>query len=292
MSRLQADLALMFAAVIWGTAFLFQKSAMDHLGPLMFIGARGVLAVVVLAPLAVREARRVTAPIDAKFWNIALLGGVAFFAGAWLQQEGIKTATVTNTSFLTALYVVLTPFVAWLASGKTPSPAVWVAALLSLVGTWLLGGGTLGAFSVGDALVAASALFWAAHVVITGRAAPYERPIGFTAVEFAVVGVLGLLGAVLFEVVSVEGLRRASIDIIYVGVLSSAVTFTLMTAALQHTPPSEAAVIVSTEVLFAAAAAYLVLGERLTPIGWAGAALILLAILIVQAAPMLRARAR
>ena len=292
MRRLHADLALLFAAAVWGTAFLFQKSAMDHVGPLLFVAARGAVAVLALVPFAVREARRTTASADAGLWWIAVVGGAAFFVGAWLQQEGIRTATVTNTGFLTALYVVVTPFIAWLVTGKAPSWLVWTAALLSLLGTWLLGGGTLDAFSKGDMLVALSAVFWATHVVITGRAGRYARPIGFTVAQFAVVGILGAAGAAVFEEVRIEGLARAAVDIAFVGLLSTALTFTLLTVALQHTPPSEAAVIVSTEVLFAAGAAYLVLGERLGAIGWAGAGLILLAILLVQLGPALGAPRR
>ncbi|HEX5998978.1 MAG TPA: DMT family transporter [Hyphomicrobiaceae bacterium] len=286
MSRLHADFALLLAAVVWGVAFLFQKSAMEHVGPLTFIAARGWLAAVALAPLAWREHRRV--PNQAGhapgwgLWVIALWGGVAFFVAAWLQQEGIKTATVTNTGFLTALYVVLTPFVAWAWSGKVPSPAVWPAVALSALGTWLLGGGTLSALSTGDRLVAASALFWAIHVVITGRAAPFRRPMAFTAAQFAVVGVVSAVGSALIETTTLPGLAGAALDILYVGLLSSALTFTILTVALQYTPPSEAAVIVSMETLFAALAAYLMLGERLTAIGWLGSMLILSATLLLQ----------
>jgi drug/metabolite transporter (DMT)-like permease len=123
-----------------------------------------------------------------------------FFAGAWLQQEGIKTASVTNTGFLTALYVVITPFVAWMAMGRVPSWLVWPAVVLSALGTWLLGGGSIGAFSRGDGLVALSAFFWAGHVVMTGSAARYRRPIGFTVVQFALVGVLAAVVVKLFAV--------------------------------------------------------------------------------------------
>jgi len=282
MSRLNADIALFFAAAVWGVAFVFQKSAMDHIGPLAFIAARGLVAALALAPLAVREHRQVAATAGMGFWVIAICGGCAFFIAAWLQQAGLRTATVTNTGFLTALYVVITPFIAWGWSGKVPNPIVWPAVLLSALGTWLLGGGTLSAFSAGDQLVALSAVFWAIHVVVTGRASPFGRPIAFTAVQFAVVAVLAVLGAALLETTTLEGLAGAAIDIAYVGLLSSALTFTILTVALQHTPPSEAAVIVSMETVFAALAAYLVLGERLAAIGWAGAGLILLATLLLQ----------
>lgn len=287
MSRLNADIALLLAAMVWGVAFLFQKSAMDHVGPLAFIAARGSLAAVALAPLAWREHRRAAAaPAGPGFWSIGVWGGVAFFVAAWLQQAGLRTATVTNTSFLTALYVVLTPFVAWAWSGRLPGGAVWPAVALSALGTWLLGGGgTLSGLGRGDALVALCALFWAIHVVITGRAAPFGRPIGFTALQFAVVAALAGVGSAALETTTLPGLAGAASDILYVGLLSSALTFTILTMALQYTPPSEAAVIVSMECVFAALAAFLVLGERLPAIGWLGAALILGATLLLQVGP-------
>jgi drug/metabolite transporter (DMT)-like permease len=293
MSRLNADIALLFAASVWGVAFLFQKSAMDHVGPLAFIAARGGLAALTLAPLAWREHRRAQAAGTAGpgFWSIAVWGGAAFFVAAWLQQSGIRTATVTNTGFLTALYVVLTPFVAWVWSGKLPSAMVWPAVALSTLGTWLLGGGgTLSALGTGDWLVALCAVFWAIHVVVTGQAAPFGRPIGFTAVQFAVVAVLAALGSALLETTTLTGLAGAAPDILYVGLLSSALTFTILTVALQRTPPSEAAVIVSMETVFAALAACLVLGERLPAIGWLGAGLILGATLLLQVGPAIGVR--
>jgi drug/metabolite transporter (DMT)-like permease len=290
MSRLNADLALLFAAAVWGVAFLFQKSAMGHVGPLAFIAARAAVAALALAPLAWRE-HALTTPAGPSFWGVAAWGGVAFFMAAWLQQAGIRTATVTNTSFLTAIYVVLTPFVAWIWSGKVPSSAVWPAVALSALGTWLLGGGgTLSALANGDWLVALSALFWAIHVVITGRAASFGRPVGFTAVQFVVVAALAAAGSALSETTTVRGLVGAAPEILYVGLLSSALTFTILTVALQHTPPSEAAVIVSMETVFAALAAYLVLDERLSAIGWLGAVLILGATLLLQLGPAIGVR--
>jgi drug/metabolite transporter (DMT)-like permease len=292
MSRLKADLALLAAAVVWGVAFLFQKSAMGHVGPLAFIAARGVVAALALAPLAWHEHRQAPARPSPAFWGIALLGGIAFFLAAWLQQAGIKTATVTNTGFLTALYVVLTPVIAWIWSGRAPSLMVWPAVALSTLGTWLLGGGELGGFSFGDRLVALSALFWAIHVVVTGRAAPFQRPIAFTAVQFAIVAALASALGAGTETTTLHGLAGAAVDILYVGLLSSALTFTLLTAALQYTPPAEAAVIVSLETVFAALAAYLALGERLTAAGWLGAGLILMASMLIQIGPVLGLRSR
>ncbi|HWB45081.1 MAG TPA: DMT family transporter [Hyphomicrobiaceae bacterium] len=282
MTRLHADLALLLTAMIWGLAFVFQKSAMSHIGPLTFIAARAAVAALALTPFALWEAHAPRTERTGPVWPIAACGGVAFFAAAVLQQTGLVTATVTNTGFLTALYVVVTPFVVWAWSGAPPRAIVWPAVALSAVGTWLLGGGELASFSRGDALVALSAIFWAVHVVITGRGSRYRRPLAFTAVQFAVVAALAAVSAGLFEEVSPAGLRAAAPDIAFVGLLSSALTFTVLTFALQYAPPAEAAVIVSMETVFAAIAAYLILGERLMNIGWFGAAMMLLATLIIQ----------
>jgi drug/metabolite transporter (DMT)-like permease len=279
-TRLRADALLLFSAVIWGAAFLFQKSAMAHIGPLAFIGARGFLAALALWPLAWREGRGHSA--DPGLWTIAVWGGIAFFIAAWFQQAGLATATVTNAGFLTAFYVVITPFVAWAWRREAPALVIWPAVALSMAGTWLLGGGTLGALSQGDRTVALSAFFWAIHVVVTGQASRYGRAIAFTAVQFAVVGALGVVGALLVETTTVEGLAAAALDIAYVGLLSGALTFTILSIALRYTPPEEAAVLVSMETVFAAAGAYVVFGERLPLAGWFGATMILSSILIVQ----------
>ncbi len=284
MRRTHADLLLVIAAAIWGFAFLFQKSAMTHVGPIQFVAARAIVACLALAPLAYVEMRGGEIGWS-RVWRAAFPAGLAFFTGAVLQQWGLVTATVTNTGFLTALYVVATPFIAWALLGRRPPVLVWVAVVSSFVGTWLLGGGSLASFSTGDGLVALSAAFWALHVVLVGRAGPIGRPVAFTMVQFVVVALAGVSIAPFFETVTTEKLASAWVEIAYVGLLSSALTFTLFSIALRHTGPSEATIIVSTETLFAAFGAWWLLGERMAPIGWAGALLILAATLLVQLAP-------
>jgi drug/metabolite transporter (DMT)-like permease len=285
MRRIHADLLLVLAAIVWGVAFIFQKTAMDHIGPLLFVAARSTVAALALAPLAIREGRNSADQFPPGLLSIAALGGGMFFLGAIIQQIGIITASVTNTGFLTALYVVITPFLVWLVMRRAPAWVVWPAVAMSFAGVWLLGGGTIGSFARGDLLVAISAFFWAAHVVIVAEASRHARPVTFSAIQFAVVALLGLAGAIFFEPISFTALAAAWREIAYVGLLSSALTFTLLAIALKYTPPTEAAIIVSSETLFAALAAYLVLGERLSLVGWCGAGLILAAVLLVQVGP-------
>lgn len=276
---------LLAIALIWGLAFVYQKTAMDHIGPYLFLASRSLIAAVALLPLALIENRRHgTAPLPG-FWMIAVAGGFSFFLGGILQQIGLVTATVTNTGFLTGLYVVITPLLMWFVLRRRPQLFVWPAVVLAFIGTWLLGGGSLGGFSHGDWLVAISAIFWSAHMLVIEHSGKHARPIAFTAVQFAVVAVFSLIGVAAFETVSLAALKGAAFEIAYVGFLSSALTFTLLAVAMKYTTAVEATILVSMETVFAALCAVILLGEWLAPIGWVGAALMFAASLIVHLAP-------
>ena len=285
MRRLTADLLLLLAAAIWGLAFYFQKAAMEHVGPFLFIAARGTIAAVCLMPLALFEATRVKTPWSVDFVQVGLAGGLAFLVASALQQTGIIDSTVTNAGFLTGLYVVTTPLISWALFGERPPIHVWVAVPLAFVGVWLLGGGTIGGLSKGDALLAASALVWSLHIIITSRASAYGRPVAYTAMQFAFVAFGGGVLALATENNTLEGFYQALPAIAYVGVLSSALTFTLLAIALKDTPPTEASILMSTETLFAAAAGVLLTNDWLPPIGWIGAALMFAATVLVQIGP-------
>ncbi|MCL4766790.1 MAG: DMT family transporter [Hyphomicrobiaceae bacterium] len=292
MRRLRADLLLLLAAAVWGTAFYFQKTAMEHVGPFVFIAARGLVAALCLAPLALLEARRVKPAWSAGLVRAGLAAGLAFSLGAGLQQTGLVTATVTNAGFLTGLYVVATPLIGWMIFRRRPALYAWPAVAFAFAGIWLLAGGTLGGFSTGDRLIAVSALVWALHMIVTSKATPHGRPVAFTAMQFAVVAVCGGAAALATEPITLEGFYGALPSIAYVGVLSSALTFTLLAIALKDTPPGEAAVLVSMETLFAAAAGAALLGERLSLAGWIGAGLMFAATLVVQLGPVLERQRR
>lgn len=286
----QANLVLLGCAAIWGMSFLFQKAAMAHIGVLLFVAARSVVAAMVLAPFAIAEHRAADAPPSGQgFARLAVLAGLLFFAAAVVQQQGIVTASVTNAAFLTALYVVATPLMAISLLGARPTAPVWSAVALSVAGAWLLGGGGFSVLGWGEALVLVSTLLWALHVIVLGIAASHARPILLTAVQFAVAGTLALAGALAFEAVDPAALQKAAVDIAYVGVFSSALTFTLFAAAMRGTSPVVATIIVSSEAVFAAIGAHILLGERLTASGYVGAALILTAASVVHLAS---ARAR
>ncbi|MCB1379707.1 MAG: DMT family transporter [Alphaproteobacteria bacterium] len=271
-----ADALVLLAALIWGVAFYFQKTAMLHLGPLLFLGLRATIAAMALAPFAMREQG------EPGITPIALLGGVLFFMAASIQQIGIVEATVTNTGFLTALYVVVTPVMVWVWKRKAPGRAIWLGTVLAFAGTWALSGGSFAAFSRGDWLIATSAIFWSSFIITTGESGKYGRPLTYVSLQFTVVALLSLGAAFLFETVSADAIGKAIVPVLYVGFLSSALTFALLAVSLRHVPPARAAILLSLETVFAAIAGAVMLGERLAIIGWMGAALMFAAFLVVQ----------
>ena len=174
MKRAQANGLLLVAALIWGTAFVAQQAGMRDVGPFTFTGARFLFGAVMVAPLAFLELRRLGRRgtfLDARDLLACGLLGAVLFLGAALQQIGIMSTTVSNAGFLTALYVPLVPIAGALLLRERSHWSVWPASLGCVAGTYLLGGGSLAALSVGDLWVIASALFWAAHVMLVGRVA-------------------------------------------------------------------------------------------------------------------------
>ncbi|WP_350334812.1 DMT family transporter [Coralliovum pocilloporae] len=290
MTRFSANGLLLLAALIWGSAFVAQSTAMDTMGPLTFTGLRFVLATLAVAPLAYLEYRRLRPEIKPRHVWLILATGVCFFLGLALQQVGLLYTTVTNSGFLTALYVVFTPLVALFIFRQSVHIAVWPAAALSLAGAWLLGH-ALSGLNWGDVLTILSALFWALQVILLGIIiAELSAAIVIAALQFAVVAVLGTAFGLMFEPVSFASISDTWFELVYTGVISGGVAFTLQAIAQRYTPAADAAILLSSESLFAALSAMILLGERLPLQGWFGCVAILFAILLVQLAPLVQER--
>ncbi|MBB5204066.1 drug/metabolite transporter (DMT)-like permease [Inhella inkyongensis] len=289
MTRLQADLLLTFVAIIWGSAFVFQAHGMQHLGPMAFTGVRFLLGALVVLPLALWEApRRRPESRQRPMAPTLLLLGSLMAVGAAFQQIGIVTTSVTNAGFLTALYVPLVPVLGALLLKESPHWSVWPCALACVAGAYLLSGVQTLQLHVGDAWVIASVFPWALHVLLVGRMADkFDAPFAIASGQFAVVGALCLAYAFLFEPFTWAQVQAAAIPIAYTGMLSAGVAFTAQVVAQRTAPASDAAIILSSETLFAAGFGYWLLGERLNTQGLLGCALILAALLAVQLLPLL-----
>lgn len=302
MSRSLANTLLLLAGLVWGMGFVAQQSAMNSVGPMLFIGLRFVLAAVVVSPFAFLERqadRQADRPVRFSLaqWARVLLVGVVFFTAMSLQQVGLLATSVTNAGFLTGLYVVIVPVLVLLVLRERQHWIVWPAALASVLGIYLLGGASLSGLTWGDVLVLACALFWAIQVTLIGKTVQkLGRPVQIATVQFAVCGILGLVGHVVFIWLpytqslepgfALEAIRGAALEIFYAAVFAGGLAFSLQAIGQRYTREADAAILLSSEALFAGVFGAWLLKERLGPVGYVGCAIIFAAIVAVQVTPL------
>jgi len=294
MSRTLAALVLLLCAFLWGMAFVAQKGAMEHMGPLTFSFVRYFLGAFLVTPLAIAEYRRRRSAglvlTSSQWWRIGILS-LAFFVGVWLQQTALTTTTATNSGFITSLYVILTPVVTYVTMRSRPHPIIYLGAPLAMLGIYLLTGANFNQLTSGEIMLLISAVFWAMQVSMLGQLVKETGlPIAISTINFYATAILAMAGAFGFEHPGLGGISAGWIPILYSGVLSTGVAFTLQAIGQQYVPSANAAIILSSESLFAALGGAIVLGARLPPVGYAGAAIIFIAIVFVETVPAWKAR--
>ncbi len=293
LSRFGADSLLLATSAIWGVTFVVQKD-IGALPPLAFVAARFLVSAVAVAPLALIERRRAGLPRSQRAWRLAGVIGLMLFLGASLQQAGLATTSATNAGFLTACYVVLTPFVVWALSRRPPRAIVLAAGAVSLIGAWLLatGGGSARPPTMGDGLVLLADLAWATGIALTPIfLVKTERPFSLAFLQFALCAVLSAVASAALERAAPAAAYVAVAPaILFAGLVSGAVGYTSQIVAQRHTPPAEAALILSMESVFAAVAGAIWLGEGLNVAGAIGCALILFGAIAAEAAPAFAGR--
>ena len=289
MTRLRANLCLLLTAFIWGLAFIAQKTGMEGLGPFGFSGVRFALSALVVLPLALWERRKPDAVLmTGKQCCRTIVLGVVFFLAVVSQQAGMLTTSVSNASFLTGLYVIFVPAFAWILFRRPPALVIWPSCLVALAGVWLLSGMSPGGFAPGDRLVLLSAVLFGAQVALVGfLVQETRRPFTLALAQYTVCAVVGTGAALLFEGLDFAGIENNLLQILYAGLISGGIAYTLQIVAQQYTPPSHAAIIMLMESPFAALAGMLVLGDRLGPLGLAGCGLIFAAALLAESGTLI-----
>ncbi len=290
MTRVQANMLLLLAGVIWGMGFVAQSTAMANIGPFVFIGVRSAIASLTVLPLAVAEGRRSEHRLGRSGYLYFILIGLMFFIGMALQQVGLLTTSVTNAGFLTGLYVVMVPVLGVVLFRTWPHPVVWPSAAACLVGIFLLSGGALTMLRHGDWLVICGAVFWAMQVVLIGNAKRAGRPITLGCIQLVTAAVAGLAIASVTEDFNWGAILLSWKELLFAGVFSSAIAFTLQAVGQRYTTSAQAAIFLSSEALFAAISGAIFLGDRLTLMGFLGCGMLFAAMLAVELVPMLWSR--
>lgn len=281
---LRADMLLLIAAAIWGTGFVAQRAGMAHVGPWQFNGLRFALGAAVLLPVVTSRRARPDgdhARRDRAVLRGGLLAGTLLFVAGGLQQVGLVYTTAGKAGFITGLYVVIVPLLGLCLRRRT-APATWAGAGLAAVGLYVLSVPADWRVNPGDLLVLAGAGVWAGHVLLVGHFSPRVDPFELSAVQFATAAALSLLVAGLMEELRPVSWVAARWAVLYSGVLSVGVAFTLQVIGQRRAPPAHAAILLSLEAVFAAVAGGLVLGESLSRRELIGCALMLAGMLASQ----------
>ncbi|TWI55534.1 EamA-like transporter family protein [Pseudomonas duriflava] len=283
---LRADILMLLTAIIWGSAFIAQRAGMDFIGPFLFSGLRFLLGALTLIPVLLLLHRFSQASIQIN--RQVLLGGglmgLLLSIGINLQQVGLLFTSVTNSGFITGLYVIIVPILG-LLFGERTHIGTWMGALLAVAGMALLSIGDNFHIASGDWLQLAGAFAWGAHVLVVGHYANRHDATLLSIIQFLVCAVISLTLAVLFEPIKADSIVSAMPTLLYGGIIAAGIGYTLQVVAQRGAIASHAAVLFSLEAVFAALFGAWLLDEALAPRGYVGCALMFAGMLLAQLWP-------
>ena len=284
MHALRSNLLLTLAAIIWGLAFVAQRLGMDHLGPFSFNGLRFALGAASLLPLLFyfKPQPLVNTTQSRKtVLYVGFLAGLLLFSGASLQQVGLLYTTAGKAAFITCLYIILVPL-AGLRFGHKVDAATWLGCVLALSGLYLLCVKEGFSVSFGDLLQFIGAFFWTAHILLIDHFSKRVAVLQLCFVQFVTCAALSLLTAVLFETITLQAVTACAAPLLYGGLLSVGVAYTLQVVGQRNSPPAHAAIILSLETVFAALGGYFLLDEKLGSSELLGCALMFAGMMFAQ----------
>lgn len=283
--QLKGILQLLFATTIWGCAFVAQSMGMDHLEPMSFQAIRSALAVLALVPVIFLMDRAPAAFLprwqDPKLWKTGILCGFSLFVAQGLQQVGLLYTEPGKAGFITAMYIVLVP-VLGLFLGRRCGLSVWLSVALAVAGLYLLSCVGVTKINIGDILILGAAAAFAVQIVLIDNLAQQMDGVRLNCIQFLVVTVLSALAAAFTESPTWDSIIACALPLLYTGVLSSGVAFTLQILGQQHLPPEPASLIMSLESVFAVLAGWVLLGQTLSPTEALGSALVFAGVLLSQ----------
>lgn len=286
-NNLKATPILLLTAMIWGFAFVAQRVGASFLGAFSFNGVRFALGAVSLIPVILIFDRTKTDKAERRQLLIAsAVGGTVLFLASVLQQWGIEfTGSAGKSGFMTGLYMVLVPVIGFLFLRRKTNVFVWIGVLCALAGLYLLTiGGSVEKPGLGDIALITGAVFWALHIlVVDSYTAKGISVLKFAGGQFVVCAILNLICALCFEDLTWAGVQGAAVPILYGGIMSVGVAYTLQIIGQKHSEPAYASIVLSLESMFSAIGGAIILKERMTAGGYVGCVLMFAGIMLAQA---------
>ena len=284
-THLKANVLLLITATVWGFAFVAQRVSMEHIGPFTFNAIRFGIGGLALLPLAYTMEHHATPsaprPNFVTTLKYSVIAGIILFCGASTQQIGVAGTTAGNAGFITGLYVIFVPLMGLLWKQRT-APATWIGALLAVVGMYFLSVSKEMRLAPGDVWVLIGAVFWAGHVHFIAQVSQRIVPIKLAAWQFLVCSLLSFTVALLTETMAWSSIHTTLWAILYGGLISVGIGYTLQVVAQRDAHPAHAAIIMSLESVFALIGGMLLLGETLALRGAIGCGLMLIGMLVSQ----------
>lgn len=288
-------IAFLFTSCIWGFAFVAQKSAMDHIGPLTMNGLRSLLGAIFLVPVIliadVIKGKKpsllgVNGKAESKFLiKGGILCGIFMTAASTLQQIGVQNTTIGKAGFLSVLYIVIVPVIT-LCFGKKIGWNCWSGVGIALVGMFLLcfNLADLGDFSInkGDLIVISCSIFFAIHILVIDKYSPYTDSLRLSFMQFVVCAVVCLTLAFIFENPQWEGIKAAWFSLFYAGVISCGVGYTLQVVGQKYVPAHIAPMLMALECVFSLLADWIFFKQVMNAQEYIGCFLIFVAIILAQ----------
>lgn len=285
-TNIKYSLLLVLTALIWGAAFVAQSSGMEYVGPFTFNGIRCFIGTAVLFPFACFMDKKegvLTRWKDRELVLAGLICGVLLFLATSTQQIGIITTTAGKSGFITALYIVLVPIFSILLK-KKPGKLIWISVILALVGLYFLCINDEFTIQPGDMWLFSCAILFALQIMAVDKFAPNLDVIKLSCYQFLVSGVLSVIPMILEEPV-MSDIIDCWLPILYAGVMSSGVAYTLQMEGQKRVKPTVASLLMSLESVFSALFGFIILGERLSGREIIGCAIMFAAVILAQIVP-------
>jgi drug/metabolite transporter (DMT)-like permease len=287
-TALKSDFILLVVATIWGLAFVAQRIGMDHVGPFTFNGVRFVLGGLSLVPFVFFPRNRMKDQCAGGLLPSGIISGLILFCGISLQQVGLVYTTAGKAGFITGLYVVMVPLIGLFIKNSRTSPGTWTGAVLAGIGMYFLSVTKDMDMAFGDLLVFFSAVCFAFHLIIIGRLSQRFDTVGLSLVQCFVCAALSLVAALFSETLVLADILDVALPLLYGGVMSVGVAYSLQIYGQKNSPTSHAAIILCMESVVAALGGWIILDEMLSPRGILGCILMLAGMLISQLYPTQR----